>query len=107
MIYQPLIRATLTLVGFAGTLSFAQVVWASKCLNDPGYNGAELLRLTVKVDGEHVPEEDPISLGWSTVGHFEYYESLGDDGSLARATFWIGDIPTDGDSFNVPVDVTR
>ncbi|MBK9647368.1 MAG: hypothetical protein IPO67_19785 [Deltaproteobacteria bacterium] len=68
------VRLTLTLVGFFGTLSFAQTVWATKCVLNYPSNTAELLRLTVKVDGENVPEEDPLALGWATMGELEYVE---------------------------------
>lgn len=102
-------RLTLTLVGFFGTLSFAQTVWATKCVLDYESNTADLLRLTVKVDGEHVPEEDPLALGWATTGEFEYVElsmkDRPDDVPPPYTYFWITDVPAEGDSFKVPVEV--
>ncbi|MCK6524529.1 hypothetical protein L6R49_24245 [Myxococcota bacterium] len=98
------VRLTLTLVGFFGALSSVQAVWASKCWPEPDTNGAELLRLTVKVDGEHVPEEDPLSLSWSTVGYLHYSESPTDDGSPPQGYFLILHVPARGDSFHVEVN---
>ena len=100
------VRLTLTLVGFFGTLSFAQTVWATKCWNDEFTNSADLLRLSVTLDGEHVPEEDPLSLSWSTVGYLNYYEQPADEDTPAKVHFKVRDVPSDGDSFTVPVDVT-
>jgi hypothetical protein len=104
------VRLTLTLVGFFGTLSFAQTVWATKCVLDYPSNAAGLLRLTVKVDGEHVPEEDPLALGWATTGELGYVElsmkDLKDDVPPPYTYFWIANVPAEGDSFRVPVDVT-
>ena len=97
------VRLTLTLVGFFGTLSSVQAVWASKCWPEPNTNSAELLRLTVKVDGEHVPEEDPLSLSWSTVGYLDYSEYPTDDGSPPKAYFSILHVPARGDWYSVEV----
>lgn len=99
-------RLTLTLVGFFGALSFAQTVWATKCWKDDFTNSADLLRLSVKLDGEHVPEEDPLSLSWSTVGYFDYYEQPADEHTSEKVLFRVRGVPTEGDSFKVPVDVT-
>ena len=105
------VRLTLTLVGFFGTLSFAQTVWATKCVLNYPSNTAELLRLTVKVDGENVPEEDPLALGWATMGELEYVElskkDLKDDIPPPYTYFWITDVPAEGDSFKVPVEVPQ
>jgi hypothetical protein len=104
------VRAALNLVGFFGALSFAQTVWATKCLLNYESNTADLLRLTVKVDGEHVPEEDPLALSWATTGELEYVElsmkDVSDDVSPPYTYFWITDVPANGDSFKVPVEVT-
>jgi hypothetical protein len=103
MISRRLRSLLITLVGFSGVLSFAQAVWASKCWPEPDTNSADLLRLTVTLDGEHVPEEDPLSLSWATFGYLDYSEYPTDDGSPTKAFFTIIHVPARGDRFSVEV----